>query len=495
MALRGPESLPHTKKGISKPRTKSRTAEPSTMITEDLFKHSEEAMDNVPYKESKRNIGNVKKTRKDGLLSTASSPSLRSTGQDYHPHRMSSYPPTPTTYNSISEDRDNTFIPTSREEAEEVGMKIICIKFYVQPATAAGGVDKAVGQDSVFPKRRYTSTGPSLALVTGAGGAKVKVKTNTGPPDVYLGARTISTAAGTDSLSTSPILNSTGFTWNLFGGSRIDDRERKTTDRRKTANDDYGLLSPSTTAAEDFETPATINTLGWKSASVSSPRLEKGTSSRPTEFGGGCDEEGSAVFVPEPSDIVAPSSPLTSRPTLVIPISTPTLATTTTTTTAAVTRSPESKQTSSNAYDNPHSDSSSSISVSSPVFAHSANESDLDDETFSRYGPGGGATSAMSGVSGTNRPRKGYRYGGYHVQAQMKVKNESEDDPLVANVDRGGIWKAAEIEVEGKLGDDDGQQARREEKKRKKGAEREEWIALDMVNDNGSFKFSYQHGS
>jgi len=213
---------------------------------------------------------------------------------------------------------------------------------------------------------------------------------------------------------------------------------------------------------------------------VSSPRLEKGTSSRP-EFGGGCDEEGSAVIVPEPPDIVAPSPPLTSRPTLVIPISTPTLATTTTT--AAVTISPKFKQTSNNAYHNPHSDSSSSISVSSPVFAHSANESDLNDETFSRYGPGGGATSAMSGMSGTDRPRKGYRYGGYHVQAQMKVKNESEDDRLVVNVDRGGIGKAGEVEVESKLGDG-GQQARREENERKKGAEREEWIALDMLNDN-----------
>ena len=50
------------------------------------------------------------------------------------------------------------------------------------------------------------------------------------------------------------------------------------------------------------------------------------------------------------------------------------------------------------AIDNSHSDS---VSDSSPVFAHSPNESDLDGESF---GLRGGAASVMSGMSG--RPGK-----------------------------------------------------------------------------------------
>jgi hypothetical protein len=48
-----------------------------------------------------------------------------------------------------------------------------------------------------------------------------------------------------------------------------------------------------------------------------------------------------------------------------------------------------------------------------------------------------------------------------------------------------------EVEVNSKLGDGGGQpqQARLEGKERNKDEEREGWIALDMVNDDGSFKF------
>jgi hypothetical protein len=57
--------------------------------------------------------------------------------------------------------RDNkTFIPTSREEADQAGMKVVCINYRIQeqwdkpPVRKRGGV------------RRYTSTGgPSLASI------------------------------------------------------------------------------------------------------------------------------------------------------------------------------------------------------------------------------------------------------------------------------------------------------------------------------------------
>ena len=484
MALRGPESLPHSK-NTTKLRSKHHTPEPSTMTSKDLD-HSQEAMESIPDIDSKRNTQNLKKTRKDGLLSAASYPSLRSLGpKDHQPHRMSSYSSTPTY--SKSKDRDNTFIPTSREEAEQVGMKVICVTFRVQPAAGEG--DKGVRPDSNFLRtRRYTSTGPSLASVAGAGGAKVKMKTSTGPQividsDIYGGDQSqghltspgrTTIIAGIDSAVASPISHSTGFNWNLFGGIRTDDKERKTTEKRKATHDDRGLLSPSTAAAEEFEAPVSM---GWKSLSVSPSRLEKGTSSRSTEG--------------EYLDTFTPSSPMTTRPTVVIPILTSTLATTS----AAATFPPEAQpkhQASSHPHDNPHSDSSSSVSVSSPVFAHSTNESDLDDETFLRYGPSGGTTSTMSGMSGANRPRKGYRYGGYHAQAQVrKVRNEGENERLVND----SIGKAPEVEMKIKS-EDSGQpqQASREQKERNKGAEREGWIALDMVNDNGSFKFFCNRG-
>ena len=567
MALRGSEYLPHSKNGTSKPRSTTRSPDPSTstsMTSEDLLK---EAMESVPDKE-KRTTRSLKKTRKDELLSTASSPSLRSLGQDRQLQRISSYIPTPITYNSKSksflplkaedherdrekvlereksreklereaqyskkwddhlgfsitlggkdksknkerdsskslrEDRSNTFIPSSREEAEQAGMKIICIKFRVHP-TAAGEGDKAVGQDGAFPKtRRYTSTGPSLALIAGAGGMKLKVKTSSGPhvvidSGVNIGepplkdfegisvgsSRSTATTAGTDSITTSPILHPTGFAWNLFGGVKADDKERKTTEGRKVANDDHGSLPPQSTAAEDFEVPTTVSSVGWKF--VSPPRLEKGTGSRSTEFGAEVDEAGYAVIIPERSDSISSSLPTTARPTVVVPVRTPTLVTTATATSP---KSQPEHETHNQANDNSHSDSSSSISVSSPVFAHSPNESDLDDESF---GLGGGAARAMSGVS--CKPRKGYRYSGY-VQAQMKkAKNEGRGERLVIG-DRRGVTKAAETEVNSKLGDgDQPQQARREGKERNKDEECEGWIALDMVNDNGSFKFSHTH--
>jgi hypothetical protein len=552
VALGGPEYLPHSKNGTSKLQSTTRSPEPST-APEDLLK---EGTESVFDKEKRTPRSLKKKERKDELLSTASSPSLRSLGQDRQPQRMPSYIPT---YNSKSksflslttedrerdrekvlereksreklereaqyskkwedhlgfsinlggkdksknkdrddskslrEDRNNTFIPTSREEADQAGMKVICINFSVQPA-AAGEGDKAVGQDdaSSFPKtRRYTSTGPSLALV--AGGLKVKTKTSAEPHVVYAGepledfggipARPgTATTSGTGTVTTSRISHPTGFAWNFFGGIKVD--ERKSTERRKAAaNDDHGS-SPPSAAAEDFEAPTTVNSLGRKFVSPS--RLEKGTGSRSTEFGG---EAGYAVIIPERSDSISPSLPTTARPTVVVPNVTPALATTTTTA-ANSPKSQHEHETLNQANDNTHSDSSSSISVSSLVFAHNPNESDLDDECF---GPRCGPAAAASGKGGVScRPRKGYRHGGY-VHAQMKkAKNEGGGERLVIG-DRRGVAKAAEVEVNSSKSGDVCQppQARREGKERNKDEERGGWIALDMVNDNGSFKFSY----
>ena len=528
------------------------------MTSEDLLK---EATEGVPDRD-KRTTRSLKKTRKDELLSTASSPSFRNLGQDRQLQRISSFIPTPTTYNSRSksfsplssedrerdrekllereksrekpereaqyskkwddhlsfsitlggrdrsknkdrdnskllrEDTNNTFIPTSREEAEQAGMKIICIKFRIPPA-AAGEGDKAVGQDGAFQKtRRYTSTGPSLALVAGAG--RTKMKTSTGPYVVidsgaYIGeppledfegisvgsSRYTAPTTGTDSVNTSPILHPTGFTWNLFGGIKVDDKERKTAERRRAAIDDHGSLPPPSAAAEDYEALTTANSLGRKF--VSPPRLEKGTGNRLAEFGGGeVDEAGYAVVIPERSDSISSSLPTAARPTVVIPIITSGLATPTTAAFSSPKYQPEQ-----DANDNSHSDSSSSVSDSSPVFAHSPNGNDFDDESF---GPRGGAASAMSGVSW-----KGSRHSGY-VQAQMKkAKNEGGDERLFIG-DRRGVAKAAEVDVNSRLGGvDQPQQARREGKERTKDEEREGWIALDLVNDNGSFKFSYIH--
>ena len=87
------------------------------------------------------------------------------------------------------------------------------------------------------------------------------------------------------------------------------------------------------------------------------------------------------------------------------------------------------------------------------------------------------------------KPRIGYRYGGGgYVQAQMK-KNEGGNECLAIG-DRLGVAKAVEVEVNSNLGDGGHpQQARREGKERNKDEEHEGWITLDMVNDNGSFKF------
>ena len=50
----------------------------------------------------------------------------------------------------------------------------------------------------------------------------------------------------------------------------------------------------------------------------------------------------------------------------------------------------------------------------------------MDDESF---GPGGGAASAMGGVS--CKPRKGYWSGGYAQTQMKKTKNEGGDEHLV----------------------------------------------------------------
>ena len=379
--------------------------------------------------------------------------------------------------------RDKTFIPTSREEAVQAGMKVICVKFRIQPA--GGEEDKIVGSDGAFPKtRRYTNTGPSLALIAASAptaGTKSKTKSTTEPQvvidsDVYVGespsedfARQPPAPGILISSSRTPATigidsASTYHPWNFFAGIK---EEHKATEKR---ND--GLLLPSSTgAAEDFEAPATISSSSWKYQ-----KLEKGKDinrSRSTGFGGEGDEEGRTGITTELSDMIAPSVSMTTRPTLVIPILTPDLVATTTSIASSI--SPESQpnlQTLNQACD---SDSSSSISVSSPVFAHSANESDLDDEKY-----GSGAAGGMSGISG--RSRKGYRYGGYHVQMK-KAKSIGEDERLA-----GSARRTTAVENDGQP-----QQARREEKEKKredKDEEREGCIALDMVNDNGSSKFS-----
>ena len=96
--------------------------------------------------------------------------------------------------------------------------------------------------------------------------------------------------AGTDSVYLSN-LTFYGLAWNLFGGIKADDEERKATERLNTANVDH-RSSP----AEDFEAPIAANSLGWKL--VSSPRVEKGTGSRSTEFGSEVDKAGYAVNIP-----------------------------------------------------------------------------------------------------------------------------------------------------------------------------------------------------
>jgi hypothetical protein len=217
-------------------------------------------------------------------------------------------------------------------------------------------------------------------------------------------SRPIATTAGADSVITSPITHPTGFTWNFFGGIKVDDKERKTTERRKTANDDHGSLPQPLATVEDSAAPTSVNS-GRKF--VSPPKPEKG---RSAEFGGEVDEAGYAVVIPERSDLISSSLPTTSRPTVVVPTPTPALSTSTSA--ATTPKSQPEHETLNQTNDNSHSDSSSSISVSFPVFAHSPNESDLDDENSN---PRDGATSAMSGI------RKGYRYGEY-VQAQMKLR-------------------------------------------------------------------------
>ena len=350
-------------------------------------------------------------------------------------------------------DKDK-IIPTSREEADQAGMKIICINFRVQPS-ATGERDKVVGQDDVSsPKtRKYTSTGPSLALVAASatGGTKMK-KTSTAPhvvigPDVYVGEAPFENFHG------SPTSHSAGFNRNLLGGVRdkgkekIDNKEHEKTEKRKFVDDDSALSSPlSAGAAEDCELPAVVNPLGWKRGD---------TGGRSTGIG---DEEGYAG----PS---APSSPTITRPTVVIPILTPATA-------AIASVSPES-QPENQTMDNPDSDSSSSISISSPVFAHSPHGSDLDDEIL--YG----TASSTNAGSSTNRPRKGYRYGGYHTQAQMKKVSEMEDERF----DSPGPGKVGELEMESKSGDgSQSQQARGPNRDE----DREGWITLDMVTDHGS---------
>ena len=67
----------------------------------------------------------------------------------------------------------------------------------------------------------------------------------------------------------------------------------------------------------------------------------------------------------------------------------------------------------------------------------------MDDETL--YD----ATIGNNAVSSINRPRKGYWYGGYHTQAQMKEVSEMDDERL----DSRGVGKVAEVEMESKLED------------------------------------------
>ncbi|KAF8801741.1 hypothetical protein BYT27DRAFT_7245031 [Phlegmacium glaucopus] len=322
-------------------------------------------------------------------------------------------------------ERNKTFIPTSREEAEQAGMRVVCVKFRVEPP-AAREWDKVVGdikQDGGFPKaRRYTSTGPSLALVAASAPGIANVKGKTPHEVIHSGV--------------------------YVGESPFEDFEHIHGQRQPQPQPQEIVIGSDRTAS----------------------KLEKDT-----EFG---DEP---VSIAEPSDMVVPSSPLTTRPTLSL---TPVLS-------AAIvaTISPESQfqsEPQTPYQDSPNSDSSSSISISSPVFAHSTNESDLDDENF---WSGGGTASGMSGVSGTNRPRKGYRYGGYHVQLQMaKNKGAGEDERLVGG-DYPNVGKAeTEMGVETKFEDGSRpQQARREEmaqEERNEDEKYEGWIALDMINDN-----------
>ena len=68
-------------------------------------------------------------------------------------------------------------------------------------------------------------------------------------------SRPTTTITGTDLVTTSRISHPTGFGWNLFGDIKVDDKERKTTERRKAANDDHGSLAPPSASSEDFEAP------------------------------------------------------------------------------------------------------------------------------------------------------------------------------------------------------------------------------------------------
>ena len=391
-----------------------------------------------------------------------------------------------------------TFIPTSREEAEQAGMKVVCAKF-VWPPAGRDQVARDMSQDSGFPKtRRYTSTGPSLALIAASapGGANMK-KTSTGPRviidmDVLVGKSSFENLGDVHgrhqpqpqpqgiligSSRTNPSCSATGSAGSSIAAAvgtdlvntgikeqeNNDDNGQKATERR----DHLGLSTGG--VVEDFEASA-VNDLDSKP--LPPPK------DTPTELGDN-------VSMTESSHMMTLSSPMTTRPIVIIP---KVLLATDTAVTVAI--SPESQpesQPPDHVHDNVNSDSSSSISISSPVFAHSAHGSDLDDETLLGCGTASGATS-------THRPRKGYRFGGYHFQPQTKkAKSDGEDEWLLSS-DVGKGIEGAGAEVESKFGDG-GQpwQSRREENEpevRKKDEGYEGWIAFDLMNDNGSSKLS-----
>ncbi|PPQ71921.1 hypothetical protein CVT26_007182 [Gymnopilus dilepis] len=487
---------------------------------------------------------------------------------------------------------DRSYIPSTTEEAEAAGMKIVCAKFRQLRPAEREELEKALNEGyryrdtgvrhpknvnliSHYPPPKFPSTAPTLAgepninvasdpeshdgIPSGSGRLKYAKRvvsgdssTSAGGPSrrpslpslvtsleassphttlssnplldaVYPGtsgsnrvATGPSNVAASSSAATSPTTTVPKFMGGFFGKDRDSaDKERKTREKEQKAleREMQKAMRRKTdgekdTGDEDESDLSSSSGWGLRRNAVRSSRSV------------GKMKEGAVTSTLLPPESKAPSTSAPQRPKLTLsPVEDYQGTRSGHHSSDGPQQAPTLPQPLTEIQQEEESDDSDSRSLSSPVFAHSDGDNDLEDDFDEEFG---------FGVSGYRRDRTGYRYGGYQRRADGAVASDRapfspgatalERDIRAQATPSGAAdvalrsptakAKVAPSELGIGPGSRDLPQARsmpsirteqRREARSKMEEERGEWVVLDMGNEYGKGlchpRFSYTDSS
>lgn len=411
---------------------------------------------------------------------------------------------------------NRTYVPTSRDEAEAAGMKVLCAKFQSTRSWEREQREcERLKQSTELlhpPPRRYTSTGPSLAgtpsatvraavedmlydssgdaprekhsednhALYGHGHSQSLVPRKASLPGLGLPQAPTGMSSSLGRADSFAVSSNKFGIGGLFGKdkdtgddfSRREKDERKRDEKEKKAREkeqkQFEKERKKAKKREDDEDDelGVGSALSWKMSKKTKPSSDTLVPPEDTRLQPKLLSALSVVSTAD-SSTLRENDNGSSTATLAGAARRPKL-------TISPTAAPQVRA--NNDVARPDSDSDSSLSVSSPVFAHIENsDGSFDEDDLYGYG----------------RPRQGYRYGGYHPSPAKFAQKTVQSTPVGAarHPVPSGIGADPERTKSDKQNDHTPAappHAHESERRGGGGGDRGEWIVLDMGSDQGT---------